>query len=82
GNDMATKAQRAAYHRGDLDPGPHPQELVRRIRLRDRKPRSQMTARILIDWFEFGVRDEGELAVLVRDQLVFDTSLSEPPLGR
>ncbi|MGO7352854.1 hypothetical protein ACCS92_37055 [Rhizobium ruizarguesonis] len=41
-----------------------------------------MKARILIDWFEFGVRDEGELAVLVRDQLVFDTSLSEPPLGR
>ncbi|MBB4438194.1 MULTISPECIES: hypothetical protein [Rhizobium] len=44
--------------------------------------RAQMTARILIDWFEFGVRDEGELAVLVRDQLVFDTSLSEHPVGR
>lgn len=31
-------AQRAADHGDDCDPGPHPQELVRRIRLRDRKP--------------------------------------------
>jgi len=32
--------------------------------------RGQATARMLVDWFEFGVRDEGELAALLRDQLV------------
>jgi len=28
-----------------------------------------LTAKSLVDWFEFGVRDEGELARVIRDQI-------------
>lgn len=34
--------------------------------------RGQVTAKMLIDWFEFGIHDERELARLVRDPAMLD----------
>lgn len=38
---------------------------------------ARLTAKSLVDWFEFGVHDERELETLVRDQILL-ASLSVP----
>lgn len=39
----------------------------------------QVTAKMLINWFEFGIRDELELARLVRDTAMLDLKTPERP---
>ncbi|WP_160004734.1 hypothetical protein [Rhizobium sp. 18055] len=39
----------------------------------------QVTARMLVDWFEFGIHDEQELARLLRDKAMMDLKTPEKP---
>ncbi|MBB3649179.1 hypothetical protein FHX14_005413 [Rhizobium sp. BK619] len=39
---------------------------------------ARVTAKTLVDWFEFGIHDEGELARLVRDRSMLDLGEPEP----
>lgn len=39
----------------------------------------RVTAKMLVDWFEFGIHDERELARLVRDTAMLDLKTSERP---
>jgi hypothetical protein len=40
--------------------------------------RARITAKTLVDWFEFGIHDENELASLARDSSMLDLKEPEP----